>query len=117
MTKRKKWVLFFACGVSGIVLATIAAWLATSHSISPEEAERGWPDKWVPVTIRSGNEWKLDFAWRDRLYTGRLSWPWYVKVSFKDSDGKTTDGSVPEGCLISNVGTFYLVPPGSGSND
>ena len=117
MTKHKKWVLLCVGGLSGIILVAITAWLATSPSISPEEAEGGWPDRWIPVAIQSGNEWKSDFAWRDRLYAGRPRWPWHLKVSFEDSDGKMTDGAIPKGCLLSNVKvTLHRVPKGSDSN-
>ncbi|MFH1370638.1 MAG: hypothetical protein ABII09_05060 [Planctomycetota bacterium] len=112
MKTHKKWLWICVWGMSGFVLLTIVAWFATSPSVSAEQAEIEWQNgNWVPVTIQSGDDLKLDFALRDRLYEGRLRWPWHIKVSFETTEGKMTVGAVPKGCLLSNVkGKFNLVP-------
>jgi hypothetical protein len=112
MAKRMKQLCVGVSGVTVVALCTAATWWVTSPRVSPEDAQRGWPDKWIGVAIQSGGEWKMDFAWADALYAGSLRWPWHVKVSFESPDSaKMVVGAVPKGCLLSNVkGRWVFVP-------
>jgi len=114
MTKKHKNILLVSVVTSGVVIAVMVfIWTADSSRITLNQAfevsPEKWvfevsPEKWVPVAIESSGEFRLDYAWKDKLYEGPKRWPWHVKVSFKATpDGEIRDGAVPRNYLLSNV--------------